>query len=391
MEGLGRVDVIVDGQFGSTGKGLIADYLRTKRNYSFVISNTTRNASHTVLLPNGEPYKFVHLPIAGVFNPDADIIITGDATIDLEQLFREIEDFDSMYDIKSRLYIHPNASVITKDDIELEKRECRKIASTMTGTAGAKIRKILRNGSATLAKDIPELSPFIADIYAIIHGHLSWGRNGLVEGSQGFDLSINHGGVYGDQLGFYPYTTSRNVDPSSFLGACGISPRLVGDIIGIVRTFPIRVGDGSNNKVDGLTGVSLEGTSSGGYYSDQEELTWESVTKISGCSEPIREYTSLTKRLRRVFSFRISQWKHFTRVCAPSIVFITFANYLDCNIYGKRGMITLSTLKYRYPKIYNFVTKLMDEQYWVATPLQIREWYLSTSPRSHDIMKIELK
>ena len=384
---LGKVDVIVSGQFGSESKGLVSCYLKD-RDYKFVISNTTRNASHTVVLPNGESYKFVHLPIAGVFSKRTDIIISGDATIDLSQLFKEIEDFDGEYNIKSRLYIHPNASIITDADIEMEIKECRKIASTMTGTAGAKIRKILRNGKATLARSIPELKPFVADIYDIIHTHLKGGRNGLVEGSQGFDLSIDHGGVYKDQLGFYPYTTSRNVDPSSFLGACGIPPSVVGSIIGIVRTFPIRVGDGSTTKVDGLTGVSLEGVSSGGYYDDQRELSWKDVTEMSGSPVPILEYTSLTKRIRRVFSFSIKQWKHFTRVCMPDTIFITFANYLDWNIYEKSGIITIDKLREQYPRVYDFVKLLLTEQYWSDTPAEIKHVFISTSPMSEHMLFI---
>jgi adenylosuccinate synthase len=76
-----------------------------------------------------------------------------------------------------------------------------------------------------------------------------------------------------------------------------------------IRTFPIRVG----NTLDGY---------SGGWYPDQTEITWDELGV-----KP--EYTTVTKRIRRVATFSWGQFDDALHANDPDFVFINFLNYLD--------------------------------------------------------------
>jgi adenylosuccinate synthase len=75
-----------------------------------------------------------------------------------------------------------------------------------------------------------------------------------------------------------------------------------------VRTYPIRVGNTEN--------------SSGPPYEDQAEIEWEDIGV-----EP--EYTTVTGRKRRVFTWSNTQFREAVRINEPNIIFINFLNYLD--------------------------------------------------------------
>ena len=71
------------------------------------------------------------------------------------------------------------------------------------------------------------------------------------------------------------------------------------------RTLPIRVG----------------GTS-GDCYADQEELTWEELDLPP-------ERTTVTNRVRRIFTYSKMQIEEACWWCRPDLVFLNFANYVD--------------------------------------------------------------
>jgi adenylosuccinate synthase len=125
----------------------------------------------------------------------------------------------------------------------------------------------------------------------------------IVEGAQGFSLSMYHGQ--------YPYVTSRDVTPWQVSADCGLPFSWASyiKVIGTLRTFPIRV----NNR-DG---------SSGPCYPDQLELTWESLGL-----EP--ELTTVTKLPRRIFQFSQRQLDEALVHCGgywDTRLFLNFANY----------------------------------------------------------------
>jgi adenylosuccinate synthase len=386
----GKLNIgFIDGQWGSSGKGKFNGTLAERERIDFAISHNSVNASHIWVDSSGESYKFQHLPTS-VVSMHPKIVLGAGASICLPQLLNEIEDWGLD---PHRLFIHPGAVVITDKDIEYEQKELCRIASTMTGNGAALARKVMRAPGVVLARDCEDLIPFLADTCELIHEWLKEGQTGVLETAQGFDLSIDHGmvyvamsesGAYVHQA--YPYCTSRNVDPLSFAGMTGVAHGMIGNVLLNLRTFPIRVGDGSNNKVDGLSGKDLSKAYSGDHYPDQCELSWDEITTCSGSPTPIMEMTSLTKRVRRVFSFSTQQLRHITRTVQPHFISINFVNYLDHRIAGREGVTTREWLEVDYPRVATFVRRVERDQYWAGTPLAGKVVWLGTGPKSDDLI-----
>jgi adenylosuccinate synthase len=346
------------------------------------------NASHIIEWDDGRSYKFQHLA-SSIINPSTDMVMGAGASIQLDQMLKEIADWNLT---PERLFIHPNAVVITQADVDYEKEHLVRIASTMTGNGAAAGKKVMRHPDCKFAIDFPELKPFVRDTTTMINGWLRGGKTGILETAQGFELSMDHGGLYEDSDGTvhraYPYTTSRNVDPLTFAGMTGVAPKMLGNVLLNLRAFPIRVGDGSNNKIDGYSGVDLTGSSSGPIWPDQKELSWEEVTKISGSTTEIREMTSLTKRLRRVFTFSTMQHQHITKVVQPDFITINFVNYVDASSFGVCGKMSRKKLSIAFPAIARLVSRVECEQYWAGTPYAGKVVWLGTGPRESQYIEL---
>ena len=153
------VTVVVGGQYGSEGKGKVAHYLAREMNASVAIRCGGPNSGHTVIDPKGNPIIFQQLPTASIL-PDVICVLCAGTYIDLDILKREIEitGLDS-----KRLYIDPNAVVITPELRETEKNSGLRetIGSTGSGTGEAVIQRIQRSHSRILAQSFPELRPYV--------------------------------------------------------------------------------------------------------------------------------------------------------------------------------------------------------------------------------------
>ena len=94
----GRVNLLIDGQFGSTGKGLMASYIAERQSIDIAVSNASANAGHTAIMNTPRwlvpkcGFKVVchHLPISGVFNDQALIYLCSGSIIDPDILLDEI-------------------------------------------------------------------------------------------------------------------------------------------------------------------------------------------------------------------------------------------------------------------------------------------------------------
>ncbi len=298
----GKATVLIDGQYGSTGKGLIAAYIAQHSPVDFAVTNASANAGHTTILPDGTTFVTFHMPTAGIINRDAVIYLNAGAIIDPEILMKEIEEFKIE---PGRLVIHPNAAVITQEDKDYEKSKtsgATKIASTQKGVGRALARKVMREG--VVVKNHPMLRQYTQILN--LNRELSRGKRVMVEVPQGFSL--------GNDQPWYPNTTSRIVSPGQGLSDAGISPRFIGNIIMTNRTYPIRVG---NIVQDGeQLGYS------GDCYDDQREVTWEELGQKA-------EVTTVTKRVRRIFTFSRKQYRDSLDCIRPTHVFLNFVNYLQ--------------------------------------------------------------
>lgn len=325
----GKFNIVIDGQWGSCGKGLVASYLAGAHNVDVASTNNLPNAGHTAMLDDGATFVSKILPVSVFLNTIGQGVkgyIGPGAGFRLQQLFYEMEQCKvAPEDVR----IHPRAMVVTDYHAALERGEkeaegVKHIASTMQGSGAAQAEKMMRGSHVKLARDYSELEGMITDdwlgeVHSVLDGSM-W----LHEGSQGFSLGINHGS-------HYPQCTSRECTTSREMADMGFAPQQVGDVYVVIRPYPIRVGNVIEN--------GLQVGYSGDSYPDQTELNWVQIKTAAGYPADIdlKEMTTVTKRLRRVFSFSMNQVRQACVVNGATKLVLNFANYLDYRCYGTRG------------------------------------------------------
>lgn len=295
--------VLVDGQFGSTGKGVLAAWLAREAinsgntAWGGVISNAGPNSGHTFyhgdekIVLKQLPTFAVAAALMGMVHP---IYLSAGAIIDPEILRKEAEAYPGL------IFIHPNAAVITQADKDSEHSgTVAAVAGTRSGTGAALARKVLRDPTAVYSH-YHFLNGGPHNVY-VRSDPFDWDtKRYFVEVSQGFSLGLNQQ--------FYPKCTSRECTVSQALSDAGIPPRGHAKTYMSVRTYPIRVGN-------------VDGHSSGDWYPDQEETSWEELGVEA-------ELTTVTQRVRRVATFSAEQFVDAVRANDPDVVFVNFLNYV---------------------------------------------------------------
>ena len=304
-----KVTLICDLQFGSTGKGLIAGFLSKVLKPDVVVTAWGANAGHTFIDENGQ--KFVSTMVANsiVSYPDVVLLAPG-SIINPENLKLELEMYKRVLGTLPPLLIHENATVINESHRETEEKTMVGIGSTRKGVGAAIIQKIARDpNNLNVAKEALKGTAFHQNVITAseYENFIENAKHVFVEGAQGFDLGINSG--------FYPYVTSRECTPAQILSDCCIPISDLKKVIGVMRTFPIRVSNRYNAQGE-MIGFSGPG------YPDQKEITWEEVGVPP-------EQTTVTKLNRRVFSWSTEQCARAIRQCAPDEIFLNFCNYVD--------------------------------------------------------------
>ena len=186
----------------------------------------------------------------------------------------------------------------------------------------------------------------------------------MVEVPQGFDLDINHGLEY-------PYCTSRQTTSTQAIADAGIAPQMVDEVIAVIRPYPIRVGN-MYDENGNLTGYS-------GNYCDSEEITWEIVAERSGTPiEEIREMTTVTKKLRRVFEPNFDRLREMVLVNGVTQIALNFANYIDYSMLGKTSEEDITE------KVWDFIYRVQEE---TKVPVTM----IGTGARDCDIIDLRSK
>lgn len=298
--------IIVDGQFGSTGKGALAAWLAEQSyaydvNFAASVYSGGPNSGHTYYDPIGEKKVNKQLPSFACalsdYGINLPVYLSGGAIINVDTLFEEAIRYP-MLDI----FVHPQAAVVTAAAKEREASgTIAAVASTGSGTGGALIAKIMRDPAAVwgYGGDQMENKPVNIHTGTLPLGIAYAGRV-MVEVAQGFSLGINSH--------FYPYVTSRECTVMQGLADARIPADHLGRTYMSVRTYPIRVGNTDKGE-------------SGGWYPDQVEISWEDLEQ-----EP--ELTTVTKRVRRIATWSDQQFVEALAANAPDFVFVNFMNYL---------------------------------------------------------------
>lgn len=297
------VTIVVGGQYGSEGKGKVAHHIARATAAKASVRVGGPNSGHTVVTPGGRTFRLRHLPTAAVL-PDVVCVLGAGSYIDVERLLSEIEATNLA---PARLCVDPKASIISAEDkrAETDSRLRQRVGSTLSGTGAAVRRRVLRSTDVRLANDEPRLKAFLGPANELLREILE--RNGrvLIEGTQGFGLSLLHGPAF-------PFATSRDTTAAGFLAESGLSPFDVDDVALVIRAFPIRVAGNSG---------PLE-----------NEIDWPTVTQESGSPTPIVEHTTVTNLERRVARFDPAIVRSAIRANRPTRVFLNHVDYVDWSV-----------------------------------------------------------
>jgi len=272
--------VIVGTQWGDEGKGKIVDLLAE---YAEVVVRFQggNNAGHTMVV--GDEQLITHLIPSGILQQKLCMIGNG-VVVDPEVLIKELDNLaDRGVDIGSdKLKISERAHLIMPyhkqvDHAREKFKGDKKIGTTGRGIGPAYEDKATRRGIRFIDLLDPEefrervnaivdeknfylknylsadtldgseiikqyetyaerLAPHIANISIIIDRAIKKGQQILFEGAQGTHLDIDHG--------TYPFVTSSNTLAGNACCGAGIGPGAITDVIGIVKAYTTRVGQG---------------------------------------------------------------------------------------------------------------------------------------------------
>jgi len=298
-----NVSLIVDCQYGSTGKGLLAGYLAALECPEVLCMAPSPNAGHTLVEEDGTARVHKMLPL-GIHSPNLRKIYLGPGSvIDMDRLLEEY----LALPVQVELWVHQNAAVVLPEHRAEEGNGGLAPGSTRSGSGSAHIAKIRRRPGTPLFGNAVEGHP-LSQVVLVVDTERSQdmlfqARSIQVEGCQGYSLSVHHGA--------YPYCTYRDVTTAQLIADCGLPYDVarVARVIGAMRTYPIRVA----NRPEA-------GEWSGPCYPDSVEVSFEDL------GQP-QEYTTVTKLPRRIFTYSAIQAAEAIRQNGVDEMFLNFAQY----------------------------------------------------------------
>ena len=272
--------VVVGAQWGDEGKGKIVDWLSERAD---VIARFQggHNAGHTLVV-DGEVYKLHALP-SGVVRGGKLSVIGNGVVLDPWHFLKEIETIraQGVEIMPETLMIAENTPLILPFHGELDRARENQNSVAKIGTTGRGIgpayedkvgRRVIRvadlGDAATLErrvdralvhhnslraglgldpidrdsliaqlKDIaPAILEYAAPVWKVMNEKRKAGKRILFEGAQGALLDID--------FGTYPFVTSSNVIAGQAATGVGIGPGSIDFVLGIVKAYTTRVGEG---------------------------------------------------------------------------------------------------------------------------------------------------
>jgi len=325
--------IVVDGFFGDGGKGKIVSYLAVTDNASVVArGGVGPNAGHTVV-KDGVKYKLRMVP-CGFVNKDSVQLIGPGVLVNTEILLKEIKETG----IEGRFWLDPQCAIIESKHIEEDKQGYlkEKIGTTGTGTGPCNADRAYR--VAKMAREIPELAPYLKDVPMIINDALDEGKNVILEGTQGTYISLFHGG--------YPFVTSKDVCAAAVCSDVGVGPTRVTDVVLVCKAYVTRVGEGP-----------LEGEIS---HEEAKKRNWD-------------EYGTVTGRQRRAAPFNYALAKRAARINGATQIAVTKMDILYPEIAGSSDYNSLPA------EAKEFVAKIENE---IGLPVS----FIGTGPGVNEVI-----
>jgi adenylosuccinate synthase len=314
------ISVVVGGQFGSEGKGKVALEIVRKSQASAAVRVGGTNSGHTGVGRDGLTYILRQLPAAAI-DRTVQVVLPPGSYIDIDIFWRELSQLRLKPD---SVAVSPMAHVITEEHKQWE-REGKlgsAIGSTQSGT-GAAVMAMTARGAAEFhlaslhAEEIPELQPFLKDTTALLRKLLDRKERVVIEGTQGFGLSLLQGG-------YWPKATSRDTSAAGFLAEAGLSPLDVDDVTMVIRCHPIRVAGDSGPLTN--------------------ETTWQQIAAEGGLPATHQEFTTVTKKVRRVGRFDPSVVCRAIQVNKPNRIVLNHLDYVDWRV--RNGHLTAKSREF---------------------------------------------
>jgi len=278
MSDHGSCTVIVGCQWGDEGKGKIVDVLA--ENVDIVARyQGGANAGHTVHV--GDAEFVLHQIPSGILHEGRRCMLGNGVVLDVQQFFQE---YDALVargiDVAGRIGVSRRAQLLMPYhwilDKAVEESAVEKIGTTGRGIgpayedkAGRRgvrvadlgnpsrlasrieaaksrvVRRLDRLGASSAELDEAmdktlalgeRLLELATDVGPEISAALRAGRSVLLEGAQGTALDLDHG--------TYPFVTSSNTTAAAAATGTGIGPTAITDVIGVVKAYTTRVGEG---------------------------------------------------------------------------------------------------------------------------------------------------
>ncbi len=270
---------VVGAQWGDEGKGKIVDWLSNRADV-VVRFQGGHNAGHTLVVGD-KTYKLSLLP-SGVVQGKPSVIGNG-VVVDPWALLSEIEKIggQGIHITPDILILADNACLILPIHRDLDGAREAAAGAGKIGTTGrgigpayedkvgrrairvgdladpealkAKIDRLLSHHSALrkglglpdfdgaalleqLLEVAPKILPYAQPAWRVLDGLVRDGKRVLFEGAQGALLDVDHG--------TYPYVTSSNTVAGQAAAGSGLGPRSTGFVLGIVKAYTTRVGEG---------------------------------------------------------------------------------------------------------------------------------------------------
>ena len=222
--------VICGGFWGDEGKGKIISYLAIKEKLDFCVRTGSVNAAHTIWY-EGKRYA-LHMVPGGFVYEKCRLLIGAGSNVEVAQFLKEVEETN----VKNRIGVDSQASIIEEKHSAQDKASAHLKGLGTTGRGvGPAIEERVRR-TAKIARDVPELKPYLADVAAETNNAINGGKNVLLEGTQGLMLSLFYG--------TYPYVTGRDTSASAICSEAGVGPTKVDNVLVVLKSFMTRVGTG---------------------------------------------------------------------------------------------------------------------------------------------------
>ena len=276
----GTCQVVVGAQWGDEGKGKIVDVLAERADVVARYQGGA-NAGHTVVVDGAE--FVLHQVPSGILHPDKECLLGNGVVLDAGEFFEEIDLLTARgIDAEPRVWVSSRAHLLlgyhkALDAAKEAHRSGGAIGTTRRGIGPAYEDKVGRVGirvadlldpertaervaanvdakndllerlgsdeRVTAERVMEEIQGYqdrllarSLDVSQKVARDLEAGRRILLEGAQGSQLDIDHG--------TYPYVTSSSTTAGGAVTGMGIGPKYIDDILGVVKAYTTRVGNG---------------------------------------------------------------------------------------------------------------------------------------------------